>query len=100
AHVYSLFRDINHKPIGMIELFISRNIYNAGVQATHYYLSIFLILGIISAVLIWLLLRSLVLVRLENLNKKIKKIAESKDYSQRIEITYQDEISDLANQFN
>ncbi len=100
AHVYTLFRDINQKPIGMVELFVSRDIYNAGVKATNYYLTIFLTLGFISGILIWFLLKSLVLIRLEDLNKKIMKISESKDYRHRIEVSYHDEISYLAKHFN
>lgn len=100
ANVYSVFYDINHQPIGMVELFISRDIYFAGVKSTNYYLSIFMILGLISGVLIWFLLKWLVLNRVEDLNKKIVAISQSKDYSHRITVSYQDEISFLATQFN
>jgi sensor domain CHASE-containing protein len=100
AKSYTVLFDIYNQPIGMIGITIPRDIYSIGVAAIHFYLGIFFISGILLAGILWFLLRSLVLNRLEYLNQKIKEINSKKDYTKHIEIKENDEISSVSKQFN
>jgi len=97
---YLLLFDLNNQPIGMMQVKNQREIFKTGVETIHYYLGIYLLSGIAVVVVIWLLLRLLVLQRLEYLNKEIKTISEEQNYSKRINVTKNDELSSVAKQFN
>ncbi|MBV8803237.1 MAG: hypothetical protein JO131_09825, partial [Gammaproteobacteria bacterium] len=100
AFGYGILYDIFHQPIGMIRVTLHRAIYETGKEAIHFYLGIFVISGILFSIIVWLLLRILVLKRLEFLNKAIRDIAGKKDYKRQIEMKEKDELTSLATQFN
>src|SRR5205823_446340 len=64
---YTLLRDINNHPIGMIRLTMPRDIVNTGEKSIFYYLIVYIISGFLLATVIWYLLRVLILNRLERL---------------------------------
>lgn len=97
---YTILKDVNHEPIGMMRLTVPRWIFVAGTQAIKYYLSIFLISGLIITALMGYLLRILVLKRLESLNRQIGEIDDETDYRKRVEVEENDELSSVARQFN
>jgi sensor domain CHASE-containing protein len=100
AMSYTILFDIVNQPIGLLSITTPRDIYAIGKDAIHFYLGVFLISGILLAGVLWILLRILVLKRLEYLNKKIKEISSKKDYRRHIKMKENDELSSVAKQFN
>lgn len=97
---YTVLRDINHQPIGLIRVTMPRGIFITGTETINYYLAIYIVSGIIFAVIIGYLLRILVLKRLGFLNHQIQDIVAHQDYSRRIPISHHDELTLVAKQFN
>jgi len=100
AYGYLLLKDIYNKPIGLIRLTVPRNIVQTGKETINYYLVIYLVSGLILAVVMWYLLRILILKRLEYLHDEIRSISGQHDYSKRIYLLENDELTSVANQFN
>lgn len=97
---FSLIRDIENKPIGMLHFQSQRSIYVTGLRAIHYYLILFLIVGVIFSALLIGLLRSLIVRRLEHLDAEVAEISEKNELSRRVDAAGSDEISSVAHQIN
>lgn len=100
AYGYLLLTDLNNAPIGMIQVDNPRIIFKTGSDAIKFYLSVYLLSGIVLVAVIWFLLRVLILNRLEHLNKEIRTISHEKNYAKRIKLSKNDELTSLATQFN
>lgn len=97
---YSLIYDINHQPIGMLQITMPRTVYYTGLKSMGYYLTAFILLGIILTLLLWWLLHKLVIKRLERLDNQIVNISNPEKLSKRVSITGSDEISSVAGKVN
>ncbi|HEX2548471.1 MAG TPA: EAL domain-containing protein [Gammaproteobacteria bacterium] len=97
---FSIIRDIYKKPIGMLRFESTRSIYTTGLRAIHYYLVLFLIVGIIFSLLLVGLLRSLIVRRLEHLDNEVAEISEKNELNRRVDARGSDEISSVAHQIN
>src|SRR5690606_18717308 len=81
---YTVIKDIYEKPIGMFRMTTPRAIYLTGLQAINYYLTSFLILGIIFSLLMIWLLRKVIIKRLERLDREVADISEKNAIQQRV----------------
>ncbi|HLB57852.1 MAG TPA: hypothetical protein VJL60_03460, partial [Gammaproteobacteria bacterium] len=97
---FTLLRDINGKPIGMIEMTIPRHIYLSGMDAVYFYLINFILLGIVFSLLMLWLLRILIIKRLEYLDRDVAKISKKEFLTDRVRVIGNDEISFVATQVN
>lgn len=97
---YILLKDVEKNPIGLIRLTIPRSVYLTGIETINYYLAGYLILGIIFALVIGFLLRVVILKRLASLTTQIHDIVKSKNYSRRIPLSHNDELTLVAKEFN
>jgi len=100
SYGYTLLKDINQRPIGMLRVSVPRAIYRTGDQAITYYLGVFILSGVLLAMLIWYLMRVLILKRLEYLHHEIRNIGGQHIYTKRISMKRNDELSSVAEQFN
>lgn len=100
SYAYTILNDIHHQPIGMVQLELPRLLYAAGHQAVEYFLQIMVIIFILSSVLIWLLLRKIIISRLERLNSEIIKISDDQDYNNQVNMQGGDELSSVCKQIN
>lgn len=100
ADAYVLLHDISNQPIGIIKLTLPRDIVKSGSIAIKYYLYLFLITGFILSLILLYLINILILKRLAYLNSRIQDISLKEDYTQRIKLYENDELTWLANQFN
>jgi len=97
---YSVIKDINNKPIAMFQMTSPRSIYLTGVEAIHYYLISFIVLGILFSLLMLWLLRILIIKRLEHLEKNVSEISENNELSRRVNESGNDELSSVAKRIN
>jgi diguanylate cyclase (GGDEF)-like protein len=97
---FSVIRDIYNKPIAMLRIQSPRSTYLTGLRAIHYYLVLFLIVGIIFSALLVSLVRVLIVRRLERLDYEVARISEENELSHRVNADGHDEISSVANQIN
>lgn len=97
---YTVIRDIQQKPIGMFRLTAQRSIYLSGLEAIRYYLITFLVLGIIFSIILLILLRKLIIQRLEKLDTQIADISTHEDLSQRVTVSGNDELATVSTQIN
>lgn len=97
---YLLIRDVNNTPIGMIRLLEHRDIYKKGVNAINFLLGSFLLLGAVLALLLWWLLRSLIVLRLEKLDRQIAEVSNSNRLELRVDAKGHDELSSVATRVN
>src|SRR4029078_7042963 len=80
-HGYSVLRDIYNKPLGLLQVNISRNIFLAGIQTIHHFNLVFLVSGIILALFLFYLLNILIIKRLKLLNKKVIEVELTRNFS-------------------
>ena len=97
---YILLRDVNNKPIAMLRSIIPRSTYLTGLHAVHYYLATYLAAGFIFSLLMIWLLRTLIIKRLELLDKELGIISDKHSVSDRVTEQGNDELSSVASEIN
>lgn len=97
---YKLLRDINDKPIAILEIIMNRSVYNAGVATIRYYNIAFFSVGIVLTVLLMYLLHVFIVRRLEKLNLEITEISDKKEFFLKVGQSGTDEVSSLSSQIN
>lgn len=94
--VFDLLQDINGKPVAMIEVNMPRRLYQIGVNTIHYSNLVLLAYSIILTFLLWILLQTLIVKRIERLGKQLINIdSNQKNYPELLE-TIEDEVSSVA----
>lgn len=99
-HIYSLFKDVNDKLIGLLRIDMPRTTYLNGLNTIHNYIIIMCILGIVIVGLIELLLKYFVLDRITIFKNQLQNITSTKVFSKNISITGHDELSDMVEDSN
>ena len=97
---YSLISDLEEQPVLLLKATMGRDIYAQGQTTLKYYLWSTALIGIAFSGLILLLLRKLVLSRLESLNKQVNEIGRTTQTDSHIELSGEDELSSLASTIN
>lgn len=97
---FSYLKDINGNPIAIIRLDSNRFLYQQGVHTINNYLLIMITLGIIISILMWFSLKVFFLDRLLHVNKQITDISISNEFSKRLKINGNDEISSITKAIN
>jgi signal transduction histidine kinase len=98
--LYTLIKDINHKPIGMVKVTAQRPINLLGKKTIFYFNVTFIFLGIIFSLFLFYLLRFLVIDRLSNINDQVRLITSTKNFNLKIREKGEDEISTLGVEIN
>ena len=96
---YSLIPNLEGQPGLLLKTSMGREIYASGKASSKYYLWSTMLVGLAFCGLTMLLLRGLLLSRLESLSSQVDKIGESQD-SSRVQLSGQDELSQLADTIN
>jgi PAS domain S-box-containing protein len=97
---YTMIYDIQGKPGLIIETNHSRVIHNEVQNSFYYFLIIMISAGIIMGLSILIYLDRAVLFRLARINTGVRKIGKSKDFSARVELKGDDELTDLSLSIN
>ena len=97
---FSLIHDINGQTIGLVRAIFPRIIYQTGLQAKHYFLAAFLAMALLFSTLVILLLKKLVIRRLEVLEQDISNFSLTGSLSHRVKVTGNDELSTVEAEIN
>jgi PAS domain S-box-containing protein len=97
---YALIRDIYGEPVQVMRVSITRDIYHQGRNTTVFFIMLLVIAGITFGVIIIILLNEIVLSRLLSLNTRVSSIGTERDFSARVPISGNDEVSSLATSVN
>ena len=97
---YTVIKDIKGDPIGMFRMTTPRTIYLSGVKAVNYYLTTFVVLGILFSLLMLWLLRVLIIKRLEKLDAQVADIGAKNAITQRVDASGRDELSSVSLEIN
>lgn len=99
-YIYTFIKDINNNPIGFLQIDVYRNIYLGGLSTIYRYIIIIALMGIVIIILMWFYLKKVLLNRLFSFDKQIKAITANSDFSKKIAIGGDDELSDIATSNN
>jgi PAS domain S-box-containing protein len=97
---YSLIKGIDGSPALLMRATLPRDIYAQGKKSTFYFLIFMLGGGLILAVLVIFTLERSVLSRLSFLSTHVHAIGSRKDFSDRVRVEGDDEVSTLASAIN
>ncbi|TAK71596.1 MAG: PAS domain S-box protein [Gammaproteobacteria bacterium] len=97
---YLLLKDINDKPIAILQAVIPRTVYEAGTHTIYNFNLLFFGFGILFIIILSYLLRILVINRLEKLSKNIINIESKKKFSLRVNEEGSDELTSVEKETN
>ena len=99
-HGFYILKDIYGAPGLLLEIELPRDIYLASKKASFYFFVTMLGSGILFGVVLILALEKGILSKIFALEKEVKEISRTKDYSSRLNIHGDDEIDSLASNIN
>lgn len=97
---YGLVRDVLGRPAIVLELDLPRDIMMQGAQMTRWFAVLMLAAGAVFSLVILVLLRRMVLARLERLYSDINRVADGEDFSRRVKVQGTDELAVVAEAVN
>lgn len=97
---YSILRDINGKPIILLQVILNRDIYHQGKIAFLYLIIALLLVGLFFAMTTIILINRLMLNRLMALSQDVINIGLSNDVTLRVQVQGEDELTHFANTIN
>ncbi|NPV89652.1 MAG: PAS domain S-box protein [Firmicutes bacterium] len=97
---YSLLKDIYGKPILALRATFPREIYQQGLFMIKYQVILLTTIGFIFGLLMLLLIVKIVLSRLADLSSEVETIGRKGDFSARVLVKGEDELSTLADSVN
>ncbi len=97
---YGLIRDINGKPALLTEINMPREIYRKAIQTTSLVAILLAVVGILLILTVLLLIRKLILEKVERLSDSINQITHTKEFSTSIVWKGKDELAGVARDVN
>ena len=97
---FILLRDIQYKPIAILEIDTPRNIYKRGNQAVFFLIFSLITVGFIFVILIIILMDKLIMYRLILLDQDLKIIGNTNNLNLRVHIQGEDELTNFAHTIN
>jgi PAS domain S-box-containing protein len=97
---YSLIRDVYGEPALIVRISITRDIYEQGKSTTLYFVELLIAAGLIFGLVTLLLLEKTILSRISLLGSRVSFIGKNRDFSARIAISGDDELTALATDVN
>jgi len=96
----ALVKDIGGQPVLLLEVQTPRHMNTQATASILFILVAFLVIGIIYAIVTWLLLHRYIITHLTGLDSSVKEIADKRDLSRRIPVSGDDEIASLKASLN
>ena len=97
---YALLKDIYGKPVLVLGVDKSREIYQQGLNTMIYFIIVFIITGIVFGIVILLLLDKIVMSRMARISASVSRIGTSNSISDRVPVIGRDELSSLSSAIN
>ena len=99
-HGYTYLKDINRKPIQIVQTGETREIYVQGQDETQFLVRIIAFAGSAFSLVVLLVIERNIIARLGALSKQVDIIRSESDLTQRVETSGEDEISSLSVKIN
>ncbi len=96
----TLIKDIENKPIALLKVTTSRDVYQQAMATVSFYLITFIIIAIVFGAVSELLLRRYIVKPLSDLDSLMKEIGKKHDLSERLSVNGDDEIASLKRSLN
>lgn len=93
---YTFVRDINNKPIGILRITSSRDVFTEGLTTINRYMTIVVLIGILFLISIWYLLRIFIIDRLISVSKQVIDINSESNFHKRIDVKGSDELGTMV----
>jgi len=97
---YSLIRDVYGEPALIVRTSIARDIYEQGKSTTLYFVELLIAAGLIFGLVTLFLLEKTILSRISVLGSRVGFIGKNRDFSARVAISGDDELTALATDVN
>lgn len=97
---YLLLKDINDKPVGILQIDIPRIIYKQGITTFYHYFFIIVLSGLLIMLLMWFFLKMFVLNRIISISKQVSRIDVAHTFHHPIILSGNDELNSLAQTIN
>jgi len=97
---YSLIRDVYGEPALIVRVSIARDIYEQGKSTTLYFVELLIAAGLIFGLVTLFLLEKTILSRISLLGSRVGFIGKNRDFSARVAISGDDELTALATDVN
>ena len=97
---YALLRDVYDEPIVIARLDSGREIYQHGQSVLTFFAASLLAIGAVFGGVLFLVLDRLILKRLEQLDRDVKRIGSERDPTVRVTVSGQDELTGLGQSIN
>ncbi len=98
--IYTLLKDINEKPIAIIQVIAKHNLLLLGLQTIRYFNFAFVLFGLFFAFILFYQFSYLVINRLDRIKNTITQIIKTKNFTLKIPEKGKDEISLLTKETN
>ncbi len=96
----SLIRDIDNKPVLLLDVDFSRDVYTQALSTQLFITVAFLVIGICYVLLTEILFRRYMVQPLMDLDSKMIEVGNKRDLSRHLEVSGDDEIASLKTSFN
>ncbi len=93
---YAMLKDIYGKPVLVLKVDMPRAIYKQGQASVHYFLLSLIVIGLIFSVISLLFLEKMILPRLFYLSASVNSIGSNSNFSGRVKMSGNDELSEVA----
>lgn len=100
AHGYLLLRDINHLPVGLLQIDIPRIVYQQGVATSHHYLTVMILSGMVILLLTWYLLKVFVLGRVLSIKNQVSQVDHGNHDYRPVVLSGDDELNMMVTSIN
>ncbi|MCA9358933.1 hypothetical protein KC926_01870 [Candidatus Kaiserbacteria bacterium] len=97
---YLTLENIDNKPIGILRVDNSRDIYNNGIKTLHIFIITITISILLITVVVGYLFEKLLITRFTSLTKQVKEISQTNNLSLRVKAEKLDEIGNFATVMN
>lgn len=97
---YQIVNDIYGKPAMIFKIDIPRDLYNSGLDSVNYFIIALIVIGGVIGLVIIVSLEFIVIRKVRNLSYDVTKIGHSRDLSLRVEVSGNDELSNLSKEIN
>jgi signal transduction histidine kinase len=97
---YGLVKDVYGEPSAVLRVDMPRDIYAKGLGTIKYFTLFIVAIGLLFSFIMLILLEKFILSRVSKLSSEVKDIGEKGDFSARVSVSGEDELSELASTVN
>jgi PAS domain S-box-containing protein len=97
---FDIIKDINNNPVALLQIHLSRSLYNSGIETLQYFNSVLFFAGLLFALLLYIILHSLIINRVKTINNQVISIQKTHDFNTIIPVQGRDELASVSVEAN